>query len=334
MADPWFSPKFEGVLCGTLTDRERLGLPDRYFPSRFCDSLPGAHARLMGLDIGSLCAIAEDAASPLQDRLAAGNLLALSNDPRIVPFDPAMVDIPGGTVRIGLDFSGIDAVMAAFPGLGLDRKWILKECPEHEVELGGYRLAKYPVTHLEYRIFLEETGHPELPDSWAFRRFPQERSNHPVQTVSAQSADAYAKWLSGKTGRAFRLPSEAEWEHAAAGPGRLEFPWGNAFLPDHANTLETGLFSTTPVGIFVEGNSPFGICDMAGNVEEYVLDGYSPYPGGVPVADHLVGHDAAYRVARGGCFSRLRDLARTRRRHGRNPASPTYSMGFRLAEDR
>ena len=72
---------------------------------------------------------------------------------------------------------------------------------------------------------------------------------------------------------------------------------------------------------------------MAGNVEEYVADLYRPYPGGEPVADHLVEIHGAYRVARGGGFSRFRDLARTRRRHGHNPRSATYAMGFRLVED-
>ena len=71
---------------------------------------------------------------------------------------------------------------------------------------------------------------------------------------------------------------------------------------------------------------------MAGNVEEYVADDYAAYPGGAFIADHLVQIHGRYRVARGGSFARFRDLARTRRRHGFNPRSATYAMGFRLAE--
>ena len=71
---------------------------------------------------------------------------------------------------------------------------------------------------------------------------------------------------------------------------------------------------------------------MAGNVEEYVADQYGPYPGGAWVQDHLVDIHGHYHVARGGSFARFRDLARTRRRHGHNPRSATYAMGFRLAE--
>ncbi len=77
---------------------------------------------------------------------------------------------------------------------------------------------------------------------------------------------------------------------------------------------------------------PIALTDMAGNVEEYVGGVYTAYPGGTRISDHLVEIHGTYRVARGG-FARFRDLARTRRRHGGNPRSTTYTMGFRLAED-
>lgn len=100
-----------------------------------------------------------------------------------------------------------------------------------------------------------------------------------------------------------------------------------------ANAAETGVFISSPVGVFAGGESPFGLADMAGNVEEYLADVYAAYPGGSFVADHLAQSQGSYRVARGGSFARFRDLARTRRRHGRNPKSATYAMGFRLAEN-
>ncbi|MDO8207449.1 MAG: SUMF1/EgtB/PvdO family nonheme iron enzyme [Gallionella sp.] len=329
----WHWPKIEGVLCGTMTDRERLGLPDCYMPSRFEDIIPGLYRSLLGRDAQEYVAMTENITTPLVERLVAGNILALIGDPRIETLLPDMISIPGGDVSIGLDESEIGTVMSCFAHIGLDEKWILKECPKHTVKLRDYRIGKYPVTNFEYREFLLDSQYSELPTSWEFRRYPAEKSNHPVFTVTSAAADAYAAWLSQKTGRAFRLPSEAEWEYAAAGPAGFEFPWGNDFEPDFANTVETGIFSTSPVGIFVEGNSPFGAADMAGNVEEYVLDTYGAYAQGKFIDDHLVQLNGAYRVARGGCFSRLRDLARTRRRHGRNPASQTYAMGFRLAED-
>jgi len=329
----WHWPIIEGVLCGNMTDRERLGLPDHYMPTRFEDIIPGLYRKLLGKDAHEYLAMIGNRNIPLAERLVAGNILALIGDPRINPLQPDMIAIKGGEVSVGLDESEIGSVMSRFQHIGLDEKWILKECPKHVVSLKDFRMGKYPVTNQEYRAFLLDTRYPELPTSWEFRRYPAERANHPVFTLSSAATDAYASWLSQKTGRAFRLPSEAEWEYAAAGPDGLEFPWGSEFEPDFANTVETGIFSTTPVGIFVEGNSPFGLADMAGNVEEYVLDLYAAYTSGQFISDHLVQLNGAYRVARGGCFSRLRDLARTRRRHGRNPASQTYAMGFRLVED-
>ncbi len=325
-------PVFEAPLCGRMTDRERLGLPERYVPACLDAELMVEYARLRTASRDGLLESLASPTSTLAARIAGGNLLALIGDPRIRVDAPAMADIEGGNVEIGLDADEVGAVLERFAGLGLDRSWIEKECPRHRVSLRSFRMARYPVTNAEYREFLLDTGHAELPDSWHFRQFPLERANHPVYTISAESADAYARWLSSRTGRRLRLPTEAEWEWAAAGPEAREFPWGSRFDPDLANTAETGLFTTSPVGAFVGGESPCGLCDMAGNVEEYVSDAYAPYPGGAFVADHLVQIHGRYRVARGGSFARFRDLARTRRRHGHNPRSATYAMGFRLAE--
>jgi len=316
-----------------MTDGERLGLPEYYVADRFGPRLPEAYERLRGLGRNALATLCEDARAPLIDRLAAGNLLALLGDPRIDTCNPVMIAIAGRSVEIGLSAADLDAVLARYPKLGLERKWFEKECPRHTVNLEPYAIGKYPVTNQEYRDFLLDTRYVELPSSWTFRRYPQEFSNHPVYTLSPDAADAYTGWMAKITGRAFRLPTEAEWEFAAAGPASFEFPWGQDFDADRTNTAETGLFQSSAVGVFVDGNSPFGVADMAGNVEEYVSDAYAAYPGGSFITDHLVEIHGGYRVARGGSFARFRDLARTRRRHGHNPRSVAYAMGFRLAEN-
>ncbi len=328
----WHWPDFGPVLCGTMTDRERLGLPDRYVAGRLDAAIATAYAQWRTAPNDTLLGVLDRDDVALADRIAAGNLLALASDPRLDPILPEMVDIAGGAAWIGLDETDVDAVLLQFRGLGLDRSWIAKECPRHAVHLQPYRMGRFPVTNAQYLAFLCDTDYSELPTSWSFRQYPQARSNHPVYTLSADAADAYAHWLSARTGRAFRLPTEAEWEWAAAGPLGYEFPWGNTFDADLLNTAETGLFASTPVGVFKGGQSPFGLEDMAGNVEEYVADSYAAYPGGDFVRDHLVDIHGSYRVARGGSFARFRDLARTRRRHGHNPRSATYAMGLRLAE--
>lgn len=310
-----------------------MGLPETFTRSVHDDGIIAATRCLLGTDTSRCAELAEDPQQGLYLRLAAGNILALQGDPRISPFSPAMITISAHEpVTLGLAFEDAMSVHRQMESLGVLIDWIEKECPVYEVELAPFRIAKYPVTNSEFSIFLEETGHADLPTSWIFGRYPLEKANHPVFTIKPETADAYANWLARKTGRAFRLPTEAEWEFSAAGPDRLDFPWGNEFIGKIVNTAELGLLDSSPIGCFPAGNSAYGVTDMAGNVEEYVSATYSPYPGGRLIIDDLYNIRSDYRIARGGSFTRFRDLARTRRRHGWNPNSAVYVMGFRLAE--
>ncbi|MEE1802523.1 SUMF1/EgtB/PvdO family nonheme iron enzyme [Streptomyces sp. JV176] len=309
--------------------------------------------RLRALTPAELAAAVEDPAEPLAVRLAAGGLLALLGDPRIrTGAAPATRAVAGGAVHIGLPPRDVAAVVDAWAHVGVERAWIEKETPVEQVALADYWISTYPVTNAEYRHFLADTRHTARPTTWYLGAYPYDRANHPVAGVRPEDADAYAAWLSERTGHPWRLPGEAEWEYAAKGPLGFAFPWGDRFDADAANTRETGVHTTTPVGAFPAGRSPFGVSDMGGNVEEFVADDYRPYWGGSFVTDDLsagtdgspgldrpAGADDAsrtdgarvpYRVARGGSFSRFGDLARTRRRHGAFP-SPLYPVGFRLA---
>ncbi|WSB57672.1 formylglycine-generating enzyme family protein [Streptomyces cellulosae] len=305
--------------------RERAEPAD---PRRFRPA-PEAAARLTGAGRHELAALVENPAAPLADRLAAGCILALTGDPRLTAVPPVCA-VPGGAVEIGLPGREVTDTVARWAHVGVERDWVEKETPEHRVELADFRIAMYPVTNAEYLTFLRDTGHPSRPTTWYLGAYPYERANHPVAGVAPEDADAYAAWLARRTGLPWRLPAEAEWEYAAKGPDGLEHPWGDSFDPEAANTRETGVHTTTPVGAFPAGRSPFGALDMGGNVEEYVADTYRPYPGGPFVPDHLVETMGEYRVARGGSFCRYGDLTRTRRRHGPFPG-PLYPVGFRLA---
>lgn len=280
-------------------------------------------------DASSLLQVVESPGVSLEERIVAGQLLGMAGDPR-TPDVPLLTAVPGGVVRIGLPEERVDDVTQRWAEVGVERDWIEKEAPEHEVMLADYQLGTYPVTNSQWRAWLDAEGWPERPSTWYLGAYPWDRSNHPVAGVSAQAADAYIAWLARRTGIAFRLPIEAEWEHAAKGHEGLEFPWGEEFDAARCNTRETGLHTTTPVGVFPTGRSPYGLSDMAGNVEELVSDDYRPYPGGRLVEDHLHQSFGDYRVARGGSFARWGDLARTRRRHGPF-ASPLYPCGLRVA---
>jgi formylglycine-generating enzyme required for sulfatase activity len=313
-----------------LSDRAAMGLPGSYV-ERIPHDVWASRPDLFQADPQSLADICQDATEPFDSRYAAGSLLALRGDPRIVPEDPQMIDIPAGIIEIGLPGERVSAVVDRWERVGVLDSWIRKECPRHQVSVGAFRIASYPVTNVEYQAFLRDSGSDALPTSWKFGCYPVHLANHPVWTVRPEHADAYAAWLAARTNRAFRLPAEAEWEYAASGGTDREYPWGNEFDSANANTVESGPLTTTPVGIYPSGRSAFGADDMAGNVEEITASVYRAYPGGVDVNDHLRQAAGAYRVTRGGSFTRFGDLARCTRRHG--PYSRDfYAIGFRIAE--
>jgi toxoflavin biosynthesis protein ToxD len=299
---------------------------------RHLQALQGSLRSVAGNSVDQLAKLVEDLTVTLADRHAAGLLLALLGDPRINTESPTMIDIGAAEVPIGISETQADEVTQEWAALGVQKPWIMKEVPQHIVSVQAFRLARYPVTNAEYLQFVLDDPTAERPTCWAHGVYPIAASNQPVYALSPDAADSYARWLSAKTGRSFRLPTEAEWEYAATGGDGRQFPWGESWDPNRSNTAEHGPLTTTPVGIYLDGDSPFGVADMAGNVEEYVSDPYRPYPGAEAVIDDLVGlHGETYRVARGGSYARHGDLARCQRRHGWYP-SQHFAMGFRLAE--
>ncbi|WP_241332447.1 formylglycine-generating enzyme family protein [Burkholderia cenocepacia] len=313
-----------------LDPRTAMGLPGR-FHDRLGLNLLSAHEDLFECDAAQLIEVLESISADRQRRFAAGLMLGLRGDPRISIERPQMIRLAGGRVTLGLSRHGVERVVAQWAHHGVQREWILKECPEYECDVAPFALARFPVTNAEYRAFLEATHSDLLPTSWQFGMYPAWFANHPVWTVPPAAADAYAAWLNERTGRRFRLPTEAEWEYAASDGGRREYPWGDEFDSTCANTAEDGPLFTSPVGMYPRGRSAAGIDDMGGNVEEYTADDYAVYPGGETIDDDLLRICGTYRVARGGSFTRFGDLARCRRRHGWYPGA-IYAMGFRLAE--
>ena len=313
-----------------LSERAAMALQDNYIASDL-DDLAEQFRSLMELDKEVLVEYLSDINRNFKERFVAGQLLNLVGDPRINAFEPAMINIPAQKITVGLDPKKVNKIVEQYAHYGVLPEWIKKETPVFSIDIAPFRLGKYPVTNLEYKEFLVDSGYEYLPDSWEYGTYKVETANHPVHTISAEDADNYCIWLSEKLGRKFRLPTEPEWEYAATGGKDIEFPWGNDFMPDHANTVESGILRSTPVGIFPKGSGPFGHLDLAGNVEEYVADNYHAYPGAELIYDDLLEKEGEYRVARGGSYTRFRDLARSRRRHGRY-RSKLYIMGFRLAE--
>jgi toxoflavin biosynthesis protein ToxD len=250
-----------------------------------------------------------------------------------IPF----VDAPSGTLLMGSTMAAIEECVAFWSRRLVDvtytpqmfRSWIMKEYPRHPVEIAEFAISKYPITNQQYGAFVEETG--VRPPASLTAREPE---NHPVWGVTLEEANAYCAWLSGRMGTSCRLPSEAEWEYAARGSTTLEYPFGQDFEPDRCNTAESGFGRTTPVDRYESSASWLGVCDLAGNVEEWTSSLYSPYPGGAFVDDDLVqAVGPAYPILRGGSFALGGDLARCARRHGPYPAPVFEYRGFRVVRE-
>jgi formylglycine-generating enzyme required for sulfatase activity len=155
--------------------------------------------------------------------------------------------------------------------------------------------------------------------------------NNPAQPVAAvnwHEAEAYCRWLSEMTKKNYRLPTEIEWEKAARGVHGNQFPWGDDFQELCANTVETHIFASTPVGIFPSGKSPYGIDDMGGNVWEWMTDWYDSYRGGVESASENFG--MKYKVVRGGSWSQSWEKSRCAFRDYRVRVDLSNQIGFRL----
>lgn len=247
--------------------------------------------------------------------------------------DLDFVAIPGAEFHMGSSAEDIDRCVAYWETRLVDqsyrasfRDWIRKEYPHHRIRVDRFHISRFPVTNGEYEVFMQSTARP-APESIA----AGSSADHPVWGVSYEEAEAYAQWLGQKTGAACRLPREAEWECAARGPASTEYPFGDLFDGTKCNTIEAGLNTTTPVDHYPDGASGYGVCDLAGNVEEWTSSFYSPYPGGAFIEDDISAlAGRRYRVLRGGSFALGGDLARCARRHGPHPAGRFRFRGFRV----
>jgi len=179
--------------------------------------------------------------------------------------EPQMVNILAGKFLMG----STEEQSAKAIRDGLDRNRVEWEQPQHTIELSEYSVGKYPITNREYQVFLRDTKF-RPPNDWESDQFPTEKGNHPVINVSWNDANTYCKWLSEKSGKYYRLPTEAEWQKAARGEHGHVYPWGNDFFSKKANTDQAKIGNTYDVGKFSpQRDSPYGCADMVGNVWEW-----------------------------------------------------------------
>ena len=204
-----------------------------------------------------------------------------------------MILIPAGEFLMGTNLERADA----------------QNRPQHSVGLPVFWVDKYPVTNAQYAKFVVATSH-RPPLNWKQGKIPSGEALRPVTMVSWYDAAAYAKWA-GK-----RLPSEAEWEKSGRGVDGRRWPWGNKMEPERLNTYYN-VGSSTNVNAYPNGASPYGVMDMAGNVDEWTADDFLPYPGTDAPSDLFAGkvvqatkekeieviqNGRKYKVLRGGSW--------------------------------
>jgi formylglycine-generating enzyme required for sulfatase activity len=254
---------------------------------------------------------------------------AIPNLPQMF-FEPQMIHIPSGTFIMGSSEDQIQQVVET----GVEPERLRREFPQHLVQLSDYYIGKYPVTNREYQAFIMETGF-QPPAGWDEFRYPEDKGDHPVVNVSWESSMEYCKWLSEKTGKEYRLLTEAEWEKAARGTNGRIYPWGNKFDKNRCNTTEGKIGDTSPVGQYSpRGDSPFGCADMSGNIWEWCADWFSEteYENRIGmVAQNPRGPEVGeYRVLRGGSFILGQSEARCAARFRLKPYY-WFDFGFRVA---
>ena len=255
--------------------------------------------------------------------------------------EPKMIGIKGGSFMMG---SPEDE-----EGRGQDER-------QHSVTVGDFLIGQYEVTNGQYVAFLNEVGlspdrdnepwvdlKSEDGDSrilWEDETFKVEWGfmNHPVVQVSWYGAMAYAQWLRQKSGKNYRLPTEAEWEYAARAGTITPYFFGSdaAELCQHGNTLAAcndGYDRTSQVGQFKA--NPWGLYDMYGNVWEWTCSKYvREYDGSEKICMDKSDVSSYNRVIRGGSWASKPDFARSAMRFSRHAGDRNHFMGgFRLAQD-
>jgi formylglycine-generating enzyme required for sulfatase activity len=230
-----------------------------------------------------------------------------------------------------------------------------------------YALARFPVTNRQYLAYLDDLqaqdkaaeAERRRPRFWPGSQYRAGEGNHPVVGISWYDAAAFAKWLDTylkdkkiiPEGDLIRLPTEPEWERAAAYPVQIQdvardkrtYPWGNE-LPSRsddsirANTVEIGLNQTSVVGIFPHGAAACGAEDLAGNVWEWCSTAsqkYEKYPAPenltVYTADTPEEQKGSLFVLRGGSWRYDPSFARCAYRNHYNPDFHFVYFGVRLA---
>jgi eukaryotic-like serine/threonine-protein kinase len=225
-----------------------------------------------------------------------------------------MVQIPGGTFTMGS------------PAGEAGR--FNNEGPQRQVRVPGFFMGKYPVTQAQYQAIMG-TNPAYFKDD-----------KRPVEQVTWDDAVEFCKKLSQKTGKTYRLPSEAEWEYACRAGTTTPFYFGETITTDLVNYHGNFPYGSAPKGVYREqttdvGNFPpnsFGLYDMHGNIWEWCQDIYNSSYQGAPTdgSPWLSGSDNNMKRLRGGSWLYMARICRSATRNVNARTNRVEDVGFRV----
>ncbi len=206
------------------------------------------------------------------------------------------------------------------------------ETPVHEVTISkAFFIGRREVTFDEWDACVSEGGCQYQPGDRG-----QGRGLRPASDLDWNDAKSFAAWLSRKTGKTYRLPTEAEWEYAARAGTKTAFYWGNAIEKDRANCVgcnSQALNQTVATGTFPP--NPLGLLDMAGNAAEWVEDCWdNNYKAAPKDGSAFTKADCRERVLRGGSFNNDQRFVRTAARFKYDFDVRYYTNGFRVVREK
>ncbi|MBI5185921.1 MAG: SUMF1/EgtB/PvdO family nonheme iron enzyme, partial [Nitrospinae bacterium] len=320
------------------------------------DDIPGGGIAYLKILVDRLKNVMSTSPLGAIERADAGRFLAALGDPMdevLRPEEIEFIEIPKGPFLMGSKESDE----------GADKN----ETPQETYTIPyDYKISRFPVTNAQYYVFVQEGGYKvekywtEARDAGVWKEGkvqdrdrpynlgePFNLANHPVAGVNWYEALAFCRWLTDwlrKKGKLrmneeIRLPSEPEWEKAARGTDGRVYPWEGGPDPDKANYNDTKIGTTSAVGCFPSGKSPYLVEEMSGNVWEWTRSlwgkdwekpafGY-PYKSG-DGRENLDASSDTLRVLRGGAFYLNVRLARCAARDWNYPSYWFRSFGFRV----
>ena len=217
-----------------------------------------------------------------------------------------------------------------------------EELPPHDVTIAPFAVGKYEVTFAEWDACVAAGGCTHRPElkGWG-------RGTQPVAAVSWADAQEYVRWLSRKTGKPYRLLSEAEWEYVARAGTTTQYWWGNEAHYAHANYgknllgdddfeavefLMEGLYSLLILSVGSFEPNAFGLFDTAGNVAEWVEDCWNESYRGAPInGSAWKSGNCDEHVVRGGSWDYDPRFIRSANRFRYDSGFRFYFIGFRVA---